>query len=95
MITQKLYENDSYVKEFDAVVTDCVPAQQIFGSEMALPKAGAPDQAGGKAGAWAVELDRTAFFPEGGGQSADTGWLGGGRVYDVQIVDGRLWHCTD
>ena len=105
MITQKLYENDSYVKEFDAVVADCVPARQIFGSEMALPKAGAPgqaggkagapDQAGGKAGAWAVELDRTAFFPEGGGQSADTGWLGEGRVYDVQIVDGRLWHCTD
>ena len=25
---------------------------------------------------WTVELDRIAFFPEGGGQPADTGRLG-------------------
>ena len=29
---------------------------------------------------YAVELDRTAFFPEGGGQDADTGLLGQMRV---------------
>jgi alanyl-tRNA synthetase len=42
-----------------------------------------------------VELDRTAFFPEGGGQSADEGTLGGLAVRDVQIKDGRIFHLTD
>lgn len=35
-------------------------------------------------GRWAVILDRTAFFPEGGGQSADTGTLNGVRVEDTR-----------
>ena len=39
-----------------------------------------------------IELDRTAFFPEGGGQSADCGTLGGFPVEDVQIKDGRILH---
>ena len=32
---------------------------------------------------YAVVLDRTAFFPEGGGQPYDTGSLGGARVVAV------------
>lgn len=36
-------------------------------------------------GAYAVILDRTAFFPEGGGQSADPGTLGQISVQDVQV----------
>ena len=43
---------------------------------------------------YAVRLDRTAFFPEGGGQAADPGMLGGVPVTDVQIVDGEIWHYT-
>ena len=43
---------------------------------------------------YALELDATAFFPEGGGQAADTGTLGGVAVTDVQIVEGRIWHYT-
>lgn len=42
-----------------------------------------------------VELDRTAFFPEEGGQSADTGVIGGIRVYDVRERDGRIYHYTE
>ncbi len=42
-----------------------------------------------------VVLDRTAFFPEGGGQAADSGTLGGASVTDVQIVDGEIYHYTD
>ena len=30
-------------------------------------------------------LDKTAFFPEGGGQSADSGTIDGIEVVDVQI----------
>ena len=33
---------------------------------------------------FAVVLDRTAFYPEGGGQPADHGTLGEARVLDVQ-----------
>lgn len=45
-------------------------------------------------GSYALSLDRTAFFPEGGGQSADTGYIGGVRVLDVQEVDGDILHFT-
>ncbi len=34
-------------------------------------------------GNFAVTLDDTAFYPEGGGQPADRGALGGARVLDV------------
>jgi alanyl-tRNA synthetase len=34
-------------------------------------------------GRWAVILDRTYFYPTGGGQEHDTGWLGEGRVVEV------------
>ena len=40
---------------------------------------------------WAV-LDDTILFPEGGGQPADRGALGGVRVVDVQVVDGAVRH---
>lgn len=40
-------------------------------------------------------LDRTAFFPEGGGQASDTGFLNGIRVYDVQIKDDIIYHYTE
>ncbi len=43
-----------------------------------------------------VVLDRTAFYPEGGGQPADTGSLQVGRksfeVVDVQKADGVIFH---
>ncbi len=42
-----------------------------------------------------VELDRTAFFPEGGGQYADTGMIENVRVLDVQEKDGHIFHITD
>lgn len=43
-------------------------------------------------GGYTVELDRTAFFPEGGGQPADTGCLGGVEVTYVSLRDGRIYH---
>lgn len=41
-----------------------------------------------------IVLDKTAFFPEGGGQSSDTGFLGGVFIYDVQEEDGVIYHKT-
>ena len=42
--------------------------------------------------AWAVTLDRTAFYPEGGGQPADRGTLGGADVLDVHEKGGQVIH---
>lgn len=44
---------------------------------------------------WETALDRTAFFPEGGGQRADTGTLGGVAVLDVQEKGGEIVHFCD
>lgn len=48
----------------------------------------------GKSG-WIVTLDRTAFYPEGGGQPADHGILGGVNVVDVHEKDGVILHTCD
>ena len=50
-------------------------------------------------GRFALLLDQTAFFPEGGGQPADTGTLTAGdlsvRVLDVQETPEGILHFTD
>ena len=75
-MTQKLFDLNSYVKEFSAVVTACREDEK-------------------KPGEYLVELDKTAFFPEGGGQPADTGTLGGVLVVYVSEKQGViLHHCT-
>ena len=44
---------------------------------------------------YTVTLDRTAFYPEGGGQPYDTGILGGAHVTAVHDVKGEIVHYTD
>ena len=44
---------------------------------------------------YAVILDRTAFYPEGGGQSADHGTLGTARVTDTRDRSGEVVHLCD
>ena len=68
--TIRLYENDSYIKEFTATV---VSSEE-------------------KDGAFFVVLDKTAFFPEGGGQDADKGVINGAEVLDVQIKNDVIYH---
>ena len=46
-------------------------------------------------GGFAVTLDRTAFYPEGGGQPADHGTLGGAHVTDVHEKGGVIFHTCD
>ncbi|MBQ6528250.1 MAG: alanyl-tRNA editing protein [Clostridia bacterium] len=45
-----------------------------------------------KGNLYLVELDRTAFFPEGGGQGADHGQLGNAQVTDCHDVHGTILH---
>ena len=80
-MTEKLFYQNSHLAEFRARVLSCEQAPAGLFGENAK-------------GRWAVELDRTAFFPEGGGQYSDTGVLGGAEVTDVQEKDGRIWHLT-
>jgi len=44
---------------------------------------------------WAVELDQTAFYPEGGGQACDLGTLNGIRVMDVREREERILHFCE
>lgn len=44
---------------------------------------------------WAVTLDRTAFFPEGGGQAGDSGYIGEAFVRDTQEKAGKVIHYVN
>ena len=46
-------------------------------------------------GGYAVTLDRTCFYPEGGGQPGDRGTLSGITVTDTHEKDGEVLHYTD
>lgn len=72
-MTDKLYYENPYCKNFSASVKACVPKGERF----------------------EVVLNRTAFYPEGGGQPADTGVLNTVNVLDVQERDGIIFHLTD
>ena len=62
-MTELLYQTDSYIKEFDAIINSVLMAER------------------------AVVLDRTAFYPGGGGQPCDFGMLSvNGVTYPVNKV---------
>ena len=71
-MTDLLYHTDSYLKEFDAVVT------------------GIDEEKHG------ILLDRTAFYPGGGGQPNDLGELVvDGRVYKLSKVEKGNIHIVE
>lgn len=103
-MTEKLFYEDSHLSKFDAEVLSCVKLERPQEKKMSGRLCGKADEY------YEIELDRTAFFPEGGGQYADTGVLcmagvdaNGSdetaqktvRVLDVRERDGRIFHITD
>jgi len=72
-MTEKLYYQSAYVKEFSARVVGCEMTD----------------------GGYDTVLDRTAFFPEDGAQSADHGYIAASRVLDVWEECGVIHHLTD
>lgn len=69
-MTEKLFYEDSHMKNFSAVVLSCEAVDD----------------------AYEAVLDRTAFFPEGGGQYADTGVIDGVPVLDAHERGGVIYH---
>ena len=69
-MTEKLYYQDAYIKEFSAKVISCEKCE----------------------GGYDTVLDKTAFFPEEGGQYADSGKIAGINVLDVKERDGVVHH---
>ncbi|MCR5068118.1 MAG: hypothetical protein K6A14_08690 [Erysipelotrichaceae bacterium] len=72
--TITLYDEDSYLRQFDAQVLSCRP---------------------GANGGYETILDRTAFFPEQGGQVGDQGHLNDVRITDTQIKDELIIHYAE
>jgi alanyl-tRNA synthetase len=79
MQTEKLYYNTPLIGSLKVEITEIIP----YGESP-------PAKAGG--GACAVVLDRTIFYPEGGGQNADRGTINGIALLDVQEKGGRILH---
>lgn len=44
---------------------------------------------------WHITLDKTAFYPEGGGQAGDIGTLGSVRVLDTREIGEAIVHICD
>ncbi|MBL7007329.1 MAG: hypothetical protein ISR78_09640 [Spirochaetia bacterium] len=44
---------------------------------------------------YGILLNRTIFYPEGGGQPGDTGFIGDVRIIDTRKQDGEIYHITD
>ncbi len=42
-----------------------------------------------------IQLNKTAFYPEGGGQPADHGWIGESNISHVYEEDGKIFHIGD
>ena len=48
-----------------------------------------------KIGHFETRLDHTVFFPEGGGQPGDSGYIGEVYVFDTHEKNGEIWHYTN
>ncbi len=71
-MTEKLFYQDGYRKEFQAKVLSCEKVKEQY----------------------QVVLDGTAFFPEGGGQYGDIGWLDETEVLDTREKGGIIYHTV-
>ena len=87
--TQQDYYSDTSQTEFSATVLDCTSLSQIQIESLDL----SPEVV--FTPTHSVVLDRTLFYPEGGGQLGDQGTLGEAKVVDTRIEKGVIYHLTN
>ncbi len=87
--TQQDYYSDTSQTEFSATVLDCksLTPIQIESLNLSSEVVVTPTHY--------VVLDRTLFYPEGGGQLGDQGTLGEAKVVDTRIENGVIYHLTN
>jgi len=73
LMTEKIYYQDAYCREFEASIDDRYEDE----------------------GKTIVELNRTCFYPESGGQPCDIGELDGAGVTKVLEKDGKILHFVE
>ena len=78
--TERLYQRDAFLTRFQAAVVDAIPE---------------PSPPGGDSARLAISLDRTAFYPTGGGQPHDTGSIASLPVVDVRESEGGPLHVVE
>lgn len=92
--TIKLFENSSYITKFNATVLECQNVEQ--------------NDPNFNIYSFRIVLDKTAFFPEGGGQPPDKGFISPinldspyqnadsyAKVFDVIENDGIIYHYVN
>ena len=99
--TDRLYDKNAYLTGCNAAVMSISRADAACSEAENSGKKESQETACTR---YEVVLDRTVFFPEGGGQSSDTGWIcsierPGHRsemlaVTDVQVRDGVITHTV-
>jgi alanyl-tRNA synthetase len=72
-MTQKLYYEDQYIKEFSAEILNVIEKDNEFH----------------------IQLDKTAFFPGGGGQPSDIGNIEDSIIINVYEKDGIIYHVSN
>src|SRR5690242_4759259 len=72
-MTQKLYYEDQYIKEFTAEIIEIIEKDTEFH----------------------IQLDKTAFFPGGGGQPCDIGTIEGSIISSVYEKNGNIYHVSN
>lgn len=72
-MTQKLYYEDQYIREFTAEILNVIEKEGLFH----------------------IELNKTAFFPGGGGQPCDIGFIEDSKVSYVYEAAGTIYHVSN
>lgn len=94
MKTIPMYLEDSYAKDMTAAVLEVFPEGDPSTHSTSSGQAGS-----GQGKRWRIILDKTVFYPMGGGQPTDQGTLTGsgwsGNVYQVLMKDGEIGHFVE